>query len=755
MSGDRKEPWPWQQRAAEEKGRRSAGSAGGTAVAKGGKSRGKWSRGWRRVVKWLAIVFATFFVIGLGLFAFAYATTDIPNPNEGFEAQTTYVYYADGKTVLGKFAEQDRTNVDLEDVPEVVKDAVIAAEDRTFETNRGIDPKGILRAAFNNASGGNTQGASTITQQYVKVLYLSQDRTWSRKAKEAILSLKIQREKSKDEILEGYLNTIYFGRGAYGIEAAAQAYFDVSVSELDVRQAAVLAAVINSPNGYDPANGKQSRKGLKARYDYVIDGMQEMGTLPARVTGKAVLDKLPPFPQVQQQSQYGGQRGHVLRLVRNELSRLGYSDSEIDTGGLRITTTLFRKAMTAAAQGVAANRPALPGLHVAVASVDPRTGALRGMFAGQDYLQSQLNWAEAGGAPGSTFKPFALAAGLEYGYALDSNFDGSSPQEVAGTEFGNQGEGGGVSYGYISLLQATIDSVNTAYVNMANEIGVDNVVDTAVDMGIPRDAPGLDDTLSIVLGSATVSPIDMANAYGTIADGGASKDVFLVSSVKAPESRDYQHKLRTEQAIGEDIAAETSYALQQVASVGTGTNANVIGRPIAGKTGTATTDGGNVRSSWFVGYTPQLSTAVMYTRGNGNQPLNGFLDTFYGGEYPARTWASVMSAALEGAEIIPFPERAFLEATVDSYEPYTPPPEPETTPEPEPSETAEPSREPEPEPKPSSEGPATTAPPQSSAPPSESAPPTESPSPAQPPAGGGARSDPSRSPAGGRDDPGQ
>ncbi|QIK67941.1 penicillin-binding protein [Nocardioides sp. HDW12B] len=752
MSGDRKEPWPWQQRAAEEKGRAGQGSkqgAGGGTALKDGKRRGKWSRGWRRVVKWMAIAFATLFVIGLGLFAFAYATTDIPDPNEGFEAQTTYVYYADGKTVLGKFAEQDRTNVDLEDVPEVVQDAVIAAEDRTFETNRGIDPKGILRAAFNNASGGDTQGASTITQQYVKVLYLSQDRTWSRKAKEAILSLKIQREKSKDEILEGYLNTIYFGRGAYGIEAAAQAYFDISSSELDVRQAAVLAAIINSPNGYDPANGKQSRQGLKARYDYVLDGMEEMGTLPAKVTGKAILDKLPPFPEVQQQSQYGGQRGHVLRLVRNELSRLGYSDSEIDTGGLRITTTLSRKAMTAAAQGVAANRPALPGLHVAVASVDPRTGALRGMFAGQDYLQSQLNWAEAGGAPGSTFKPFALAAGLEYGYALDSYFDGSSPQEVAGTEFGNQGEGGGISYGFISLLQATIDSVNTAYVNMANEIGVDNVVDTAVDMGIPRDAPGLDDTLSIVLGSATVSPIDMANAYGTIADGGAAKDVFIVSSVKAPESQDYQHKLRKEQAIPEDVAAETSYALQQVTAVGTGTNANVIGRPIAGKTGTATTDGGNVRSSWFVGYTPQLATAVMYTRGNGNQPLNGFLDTFYGGEYPARTWASVMGAALEGEEILSFPERAYLDATVESYEPYTPPPEPE--PEPEPTETAEPSREPEPEP--SSEAPATTAPP-SSAPPSESAPATESPSPAEPPGGGGARSDASQSPAAGRDEPG-
>ena len=733
MSGDRKEPRPWQQRAAAEKGR-ARSSAAGVKVARNGKPRGKWSRGWRRALKWLAVTFAIFFVIGLGLFAFAYATTDIPDPNEGFEAQTTYVYYADGKTVLGKFAEQDRTNVDLEDVPEVVQDAIIAAEDRTFETNQGIDPKGIIRAAFNNASGGDTQGASTITQQYVKVLYLSQDRTWSRKAKEAILSLKIQREKSKDEILEGYLNTIYFGRGAYGIEAASRAYFDTTAGDLTVREAAVLAAVINSPNGYDPANGKQSRRGLKERYDYVLDGMEDMGTLPANLVGKRVLNQLPPFPEVQQQSQYGGQRGHVLRLVRNELQTLGYSDAEIDTGGLRITTTLTRPAMSAAEKGVLANRPALPTLHVAVASVDPRTGALRGMFAGQDYLRSQLNWAEAGGAPGSTFKPFALAAALGYGYSLESTFDGSSPQEVAGTEFTNQGDAGGVSYGFVTLLQATIDSVNTAYVNMVDTMdgGVGEVVDTAVDMGIPRNAPGLDDTLSIVLGSATVSPIDMANAYGTIAAGGAAKDVFIVQGVKAPEGEDYQHKVRTTQAISEDVAAETSYALQQVASTGTGTNANIIGRPIAGKTGTATTDGGNVRSSWFVGYTPQLSTAVMYTRGNGNMPLNGFLDTFYGGEYPARTWASVMAAALQNAEIIPFPPRAFLEATVEGYEPtptFTPEPTPTETPTPEPSpeKTREQPEKTESTPTPDSE-PSQSQPTQSGPTPSTTPRPTGSPS---------------------------
>jgi membrane peptidoglycan carboxypeptidase len=635
--------------------------------------------------------------LGLVLFAFAYATTDIPDPNEGFEAQTTYVYYDDGKTVLGKFAEQDRTTVPLSEIPQHVEDAVIAAEDASFWTNKGLDPKGILRAAFNNAQGGSTQGASTITQQYVKVLYLTQERTFTRKAKEAILSLKIHRQLSKEEILAGYLNTIYFGRGAYGVEAASRAYFGLPASRLDVRQGAALAAMINNPNNLDPAEGESARSMLESRYTYVVDRMSELGTLPS-VKGDPY--QLPKFPKRKIENTNGGQRGHIMKMVRDDLIRNGFSDSEILTGGLRVTTTISKKVQSAVEQGVPEVRPDLKGLHTAVASVDPRTGGLKGVYAGQDYIKSQLNWAVEGGAPGSTFKPFALAAGLDYGYSLRSTFNGNSPLEVGDAEFSNQGEGAGLSYGSaISLLTATEKSVNTAYIDLADAMddGVNKIIDTAVAMGIPRRAPGLDDTLSIVLGSATISPIDMANAYGTIADAGQAKKWYVVERVKTLDgSRPYKHRGKTSQAISEDIAADTSYALQQVADVGTGTNANVIGRDIAGKTGTATTDGGNVRSSWFVGYTPQLSTAVMYVRGNGNQPLNGFMDTFYGGEYPARTWAAVMGPALEGEEVIPFPEPAFIEQTAEGHEPYTPPPSPTETPSEEPSDT--PSEEPTEEP---------------------------------------------------------
>ena len=217
---------------------------------------------------------------------------------------------------------QNRTSIPLSDVPRNVQDAVIAAEDRTFYTNKGIDPKGILRAAFSNARGGSTQGASTITQQYVKVFYLSQERTLKRKVKEAFVSLKLQRQQSKDQILQGYLNTIYFGRGAYGIQAAAQAYFDVDAKDLNVRQGAVLASILNSPAAMDPAGGQDNRQRLLGRYQYVLNGMAAMGDLDA---GKAerLGAHLPKFPKSKTDNQYGGQKGHMLALVKKQLHRQG------------------------------------------------------------------------------------------------------------------------------------------------------------------------------------------------------------------------------------------------------------------------------------------------------------------------------------------------------------------------------------------------------------------------------------------------
>ncbi len=646
----------------------------------------------------------TLILAGIGYFA--YRNTTIPDTNKAFEAQSTYVYYSGGKSRIGRFAEQNRSSIPLSEIPQSMQDAAIAAEDRTFYSNNGIDPKGILRAAFSNAKGNATQGASTITQQYVKILYLSQERTLSRKVKEAFLSLKVQQEQSKAAILEGYLNTIYFGRGAYGVQAAANAYFNRPAKKLTVAQSAMLAAVVNSPSYLSPDRGREGRQALIERYDYVLNGMVSMGNLSSSEADK-LLGHLPKLGKPKTNDMFGGQRGFMLTMVKDELRGLGFDDTQIDSGGLRVETTFTKKAMQAAEDGVEEEKPGdLKKLHVATASVDTRTGALIGFYAGQDYLKSQLNWAKLGSSPGSSFKPFALAAGLKDGFALKDTFDGNAPFVLpdGGGEVGNQGEGKGESYGSaISLLTATENSVNTAYVDLTTsmEDGPQKVVKMAKSLGVPKKTPGLKPFPAVALGSATVSPIDMANSYASFANGGKHHDWFTVKKVtrSSDDKVLWRAPRKTDRVLPADLASDVSYALQQTVQSGTATTALGLGRPAAAKTGTATNDDGDVSSSWFVGYTPQVATAVMYARGKGNEALNGFLPSFYGGAYPASTWTSIMQRVMDGMEVEEFPEPAFVdgEAPAEGHAPYTPPPPPpeptkkkqDNKPKPKPREPAE------------------------------------------------------------------
>ncbi|MFC6287041.1 transglycosylase domain-containing protein [Nocardioides sp. GCM10027113] len=678
----------------------------------------------KRAGVWALVAGLVSSLLAVAGFVVLYQTIDVPDPNEDFETQTTFVYYSDGKNQLGQFATQNRESIPLDEMPQSIQDAVVAAENRSFWTDSGLDPKGILRAAFSNAQGNATQGASTITQQYVKILYLTQERTLERKLKEAFLSLKIHRQQSKSEILEGYLNTIYFGRGAYGIQAASKAFFDVEAKDLNLRQSAVLATVLNNPTAYDPANGKQAKRDLKERYGYVLRGMADTGAISADQADKAA-KRLPKFPEIQKESQYGGQRGHVLNMVRKELIKLGFSEDEIEGGGLQVTTTFTKKHMQAAEQGVLEARPEGfkdKELHVGVASVEPGTGAVRGIYGGQDYLDSQINWAVAGGQAGSTMKPAALVAAIEDGFSLKDTFEGNSPLVLPdGTDFENQGD---TDYGSaISMVDATENSVNTAFIDMttAMENGPKKIVDAANRLGIPpakapsrrapgfpSESPGLEPILGVSLGNATVSPINMANAYATLANEGRAAEPYIIEKVvdRTGETR-YQHKVSDSEAVEPDIAADVSYALQQVVQSGSGTAAQALGRPAAGKTGTATNGLGEVSSAWFTGYTPQLSTAVMYVRGKGNEQLQGWLPSYFGGAYPAETWTAVMQRAMEGLPIEEFPPPAYVdgEAPTSGHEPYTPPPSP--TKQPSPSKT--PSQKPTEEP---SEEPSETKPPQ-------------------------------------------
>ncbi|MDX6358775.1 MAG: hypothetical protein QOH37_1829 [Nocardioidaceae bacterium] len=676
--------------------------ADGPAVTRTPKRPGSTKQRLRRVLKWFLIVALVGTLVLIGGFVYLYKTTPIPSPNKDFQTQTSFVYYADGKTQLGQYAKQNREIIPLSDMPQNLQDAVVAAEDRTFYTNNGIDPKGIIRAAFNDARGGATQGASTITQQYVKILYLNQERSLSRKIHEAILSLKIQKQQSKDEILTGYLNTIYFGRGAYGVQAAAKAYFGVDAKALDLQQSAVLASVLNNPSQFDPANGKSNKRALKARYDYVLSGMAKMNTIPAAKADKASRH-LPKFPVFKQSSQYGGQRGHMLTLVRQELHNLDFTDDQIDGGGLRVTTTLTPQAMNAARQGVMQVRPDISDkyLHVAVATVQPGTGNLLGFYGGQDYLRSQINWAEAGGMVGSTFKPVSLAAAITDGYSLKSTWDGNSPFSFPdGLQVHNEGAPPGTSYGSsVSSVLALEQSINTAFVDMSNSMknGPDKILSMANKMGIPPAEadphyPGIPNSTRdleadalITLGKARISAINMANTYATIANDGQRADVHVIDKVTDTSGKVlYQYKPHTTQAISPDIDADVSYAMQQVVLHGTGTNAQAVGRPAAGKTGTATNGQNQVSSSWFVGFTPQMSTAVMYVRGDGDNQLDGgWLPPYngaagyFGAGYPTATWAAVMKADLAGQPVQQFPPAANVPAKQTDHAPaptFTPPP---------------------------------------------------------------------------------
>jgi membrane peptidoglycan carboxypeptidase len=653
-----------------------------------------------RILKWLLIAALAGSLVAIAGFVYLYQTTPIPNPNKDFQTQSSFVYYADGKTPIGQYATQNRQIIPLSEMPEHLQNAVVAAEDRTFWTNHGIDPKGIIRAAFNDAKGGATQGASTITQQYVKILYLTQERSLSRKVHEAILSLKLQKQLSKQKILEGYLNTIYFGRGAYGVQAAAQAYFGKDAKDLTLREDAVIASVLNNPSAFDPANGKQEKKALLARYRYVLSGMASMNTIPDDVAAKAERH-LPRFPVFQQSSRYAGQKGHMLTLVRQELHQLGFTDDQIDGGGLRVTTTFTHKAMAAARAGVMEVRPDISSkrLHVGVATVQPGTGALLGFYGGQDYLHSQINWAEAGGMVGSTFKPASLAAAIADGYSLKSTWDGNSPYTFPdGLEVHNEGDSTGTNYGSaISSVLAMEQSVNTAFVDMSSSMknGPQKILTQANEMGIPpadtdKQYPGIPNTSRdleadalITLGKARVSAINMANTYATIANGGQRADVHVISKVVDSKGEvKYAYKPHTTQAIKPDIDRDVSYALQQVVLHGTGANAQAIDRPAAGKTGTATNDNGDVSSSWFVGYTPQLATAVMYVRGDGDDALNDWLPPYngaagyFGAGYPTATWAAVMKRDLDGLPVEKFPPPANVtgDPPETGHAPYTPPP---------------------------------------------------------------------------------
>jgi membrane peptidoglycan carboxypeptidase len=608
-------------------------------------------RGWRRFVPSFRLILGLGGVgvlMVVGLFALGYALVKVPSPNSISVAQSASVFYSDGTTSLGHVGARNRESVPLSQVPIPVQHAVLAAEDRNFYSEQAVSPTGILRAVLVDLKDRDfVEGGSTITQQYVKNAYLTQQRTLTRKFKEFFISIKLGRTHSKSEILQDYLNTIYFGRGAYGIQAASQAYYGKDVSALTPEEGAVLAASIQAPSYLDPALHLSA---AEFRWNYVLDGMVKKGWLTAaqRAAAKYPTD----FESATASSDLSGPNGYLLATVETELESHGISEDQINRGGLKIVTTFDRSAQQAAlaaVNGVVGNGKVPADVKTALVAVQPGTGKVLAMYGGSDYLPEPFNEATQSIPPmGSTFKPYVLAAALKSGIPLTQTFSGKSPQTIDGSVYHNDSN---EQFGQIDLVQATAQSVNTVFVKLGETVGVTKVAAAAYAAGLPKSV-ALSENGSMMLGSDSAHPIDQAGAYATFASGGTYVQPYVVQSVTDASGHSlYSAKPKPRTAFSADIAAHVGYALQSVITSGTGTSA-AIGRPAAGKTGTTS---GNV-SAWFVGYTPQLATAVAMFRDN-NAPLQNIAgySQIYGGTLPAKMWAAFMKAALLNTPVAPFP----------------------------------------------------------------------------------------------------
>ncbi|MGW5623031.1 transglycosylase domain-containing protein [Streptomyces olivaceus] len=654
-----------------------AAGAGQPEPGKQGKPKRPRRTGWRRLIPTWRITLGTC-VIGLlllvGGFFLGYHLVQIPAANALATKQSNVYLYADG-SVLARDGEVNRESVGLARISKDAQHAVLAAEDRDFYTESAIDPAAMVRAGWKTATGKGKQSGSTITQQYVKNYYLAQEQTVTRKVKEFFISIKLDREKSKSEILEGYLNTSFFGRGAYGIQAAAQAYFGVDAKDLTAAQGAYLASLLNAPSQYDVVAHPENRAAAESRWGYVMDGMADKGWISRADRADA------EFPEPKQSTVstgMSGQRGYLVDIVKRYLIDHEIVDEEeLDRGGYRITTTLQKDKQDAFVKAVddklmsqldQKGRKVDTYVRAGGASVDPKTGKIVAMYNGIDYVKQYTPGATRRDYQvGSTFKPFVFASAVENhsetqdGRTINPNtrYDGTSERPVegwTGDRYAPENEDHR-DYGDVTVREATDKSINAVYAQMAVDVGSDKVRQTAIDLGLSSGTPELTPTPSIALGVATASPLDMAEAYATIANHGRHGTYTPVEKVL----KDGKHEVdlperRERQAVSRESADTTTSVLRSVVEQGTATAAQTAGRPAAGKTGTAEED----TAAWFAGYTPELSTVVAVMgqdpKTAAHKSLYGVmgLDRINGGGAPAEIWGQYTRKALEGEPVSDF-----------------------------------------------------------------------------------------------------
>ncbi|MCX8006644.1 MAG: penicillin-binding protein [Coriobacteriia bacterium] len=603
-----------------------------------------------RVLKTIATVLGLLVVMftaaGVYLYNLSKTLPDLSSDSPAFRpAQTTVVYAADGSVLAEWHAEQDRTVVPLEQVPQHLQDAVIAIEDHRFYQHEGVDFEGIARALRQNASTGEaTQGGSTITQQVVKLLFTGGERTLTRKIKEALLAYQLEARTDKKRVLETYLNLVYFGEGAYGVESAAQRYFGKRAADVDLAEAALLAGIIASPGRYDPVVHPDA---ARQRRDRVLERMRELGYISDAelVQAKAAAIRLAP-----RKAESANAAPYFVEHVKQQLiERLG--SREVFEGGLRVFTTLDPVLQRYAEEAAQALLPDPKDPEVALVCVDVSNGEVLAMVGGRDFSQEQFNLAVQGKRqPGSAFKPFVLVTALQQGVKPADVFSATPyTTRVKDGIWRVQNYENDKTAPSMTLAAATNWSVNAVYARLVMKVGPQNVVRIAQDMGI---VTKLDANPAIALGGLTtgVSPLEMASAYGTIASGGIRREPVAVRKVEDSSGKAVLEPASVQRrVIPPAVASVAAAMLHDVIEQGTGQAAK-IQTWAAGKTGTTQA----YRDAWFVGWSGRLCTAVWvgYRQGQVSMTnVHGIKVT--GGSYPARIWQRFMSKAVQAKSARP------------------------------------------------------------------------------------------------------
>ena len=739
---------------AEERRARQRG--GRRAAPKGRRSSGADGRsGIRRLFTWKKIL-GTFFglcLLGMGAFIVLYMVIDIPEGNADAELQSNVYKYSDG-SIMARTGDRNREIVDLAKVPKDVQRTFVAAENKSFYKDSGVDIKGTARGVLNTLSGKGAQGGSTITQQYVKNYYLTQDQTVSRKLKELVISLKLDREKSKDYILAGYINTSYYGRGAYGIQAAAQAYYRVDAEDLDVEQGAYLAALLQAPNQYDWAIASDTGKRLvQQRWHYVLDNMVEQKWLD-RSDRQDMTFPEPEEPKAAPGME--GQTGYLVEAANTALERqlvaqgiaedMKQADALLDLGGYTVTLNIDKKKQKALEAAVKAEltskldpdkRKVDADVQAGAVSVNPKNGAVVAMYGGVNYVEHFTNNATRDDyQPASTFKPLILAAAVDQdaetqdGVPITANtlYDGTSRRPVMDGDrkvgFAPPNEDD-VDYGDIDVQEAMNKSVNSVFAQMGIDVGMPEVVKAAGALGMETE--GMEPVPAQTLGSMGASPLEMAGVYATLDNHGKKVTPAVVKSVEHKDRVIEFPEAVGEQVISREAADTVTSVLTGVVDDGTARQSvreNPLrgGQQVAGKTGTSD----NNKSAWFTGFTPELVTSVglfgedpknhnqvpMYRAGGVDYRVNG-------GGFPAEIWAAYTFGVMD--EVTEFDLDTKQGAAVKPSETPSASQSPSETPSEEPTTEAPPTEEP-------SETPSQTP---TSEPPSQtptSEPPTKTPS---------------------------